>query len=88
MIISKAINSLLWIHHQCLADKIAGLKTGHVMILFGLPIVGIDFRFVRIMTRVSDRSRSLPTKRIKTRVLRIIVEGIVENHRIPVHIAR
>jgi hypothetical protein len=35
------------------------------MILFGLPIVGIDSGFVRIMARLDDRGRSLPTKRIE-----------------------
>jgi hypothetical protein len=65
---------------------------GHVMILFGLPIVGIDSGFVRITARFDDRGRSLPTKRIKRQVLRlgmksvIIIESMVENHRIADHI--
>jgi hypothetical protein len=51
------------------------MKYGHAMILFGLPIVGIDSGFVRIMTRFDDRGRSLPIKRIKTQVLRVGVKS-------------
>jgi hypothetical protein len=47
------------------------MKYGHAMILFGLPIIGIDSGFVRIKARFDDRGRSLPTKRIKTQVLRV-----------------